>query len=820
MDGDSEQVQLGTSQHGTETAPTYNPEAYVLQDELLLQQTCVNVRVTVLSMLAKKGWSASISLSSKIDAVTHALSCTSPEFQKLLFRNLFEAYARSNQQHFPVSNPISQTSDLSGLSFLNDADGLLKRKNNQSENHHFGPEIDATGNTILINSDNKARNENEEPVLKKLKVEPFRNRLLTPVVSTQNFRKKHVKKPDTDVIMLSDDDTTQTSGGGDNKENKETNELVTEKSVEKSVETEEERDSKMIKDYKMDEKLALKTVETESEKYTNKYLAALIYLERNTRDEAAEKNTKTEFVHLIEKLVDLKHGKKRMRVLRAFLLEIGASENQDRGSDACKSGTIQFKRNQTILFKIASLLGNICRVHERHIQLFVNQGIHADLITVCESEVNEFRVLQCSIWAFRDICHHGRTKIGLLNICSDGTKENITNGPQNLDGKKAEDLKDIMKKPVQDSLLMRLFRVCCRVVEKTKYESDDSLFEEDIYMFLRQIFNSTIIDYENLAIVFKGLKNKLKDASFFKHVMHKCFLHSTNGNGNGPKLELANNANWQRLNVLYQEDKSYVNRYCVLAEDFTLAEKMDSLKFLANLLESCEFKRGQHLPLKKQVYKICMSQIDISDESDTLVESLKLLEYVSTLKPEYVTKHVPQLINLINLTHDDDQVMFFAMECLVEISKWDQFRVYLKYNQIFMKADTILSSRDPTIKPVWAKTMRKTNNLLEVILKLLKNKIEMTEFGKKHVEKSSAINSLRRICLTLQEPKYSENKTTAKKTWDLIQEIKNWDSENQGFDLFPAGGSSRRKNNNTTANREFKLHDDTFTPILKNMRID
>lgn len=182
---------------------------------------------------------------------------------------------------------------------------------------------------------------------------------------------------------------------------------------------------------------------------------------------------------------------------------------------------------------------------------------------------------------------------------------------------------------------------------------------------------------------------------------------------------------------------------------------------------------------------------------------------------------MPQLINLINLTHDDDQVMFFAMECLVEISKWDQFRVYLKYNQIFMKADTILSSRDPTIKPVWAKTMRKTNNLLEVILKLLKNKIEMTEFGKKHVEKSSAINSLRRICLTLQEPKYSENKTTAKKTWDLIQEIKNWDSENQGFDLFPAGGSSRRKNNNTTANREFKLHDDTFTPIiLKNMRID
>ena len=137
MDGDSEQVQLGTSQHGTETAPTYNPEAYVLQDELLLQQTCVNVRVTVLSMLAKKGWSASISLSSKIDAVTHALSCTSPEFQKLIFRKLFEAYARPNQQHFQVSNPISQTSDSSGLSFLNDVDGLLKRKNNQSENHHL-----------------------------------------------------------------------------------------------------------------------------------------------------------------------------------------------------------------------------------------------------------------------------------------------------------------------------------------------------------------------------------------------------------------------------------------------------------------------------------------------------------------------------------------------------------------------------------------------------------------------------------------------------------------------------------------------------------
>jgi len=306
----------------------------------------------------------------------------------------------------------------------------------------------------------------------------------------------------------------------------------------------------------------------------------------------------------------------------------------------------------------------------------------------------------------------------------------------------------------------------------------------------------------------------LKDADFFKHVMHKCFLHTVNGNGNGPKLELAGNANWQRLNVLYQEDKSYVTRYCVLAEDFTLAEKNDSLKFLANFLESCEFKQGQHLPLKKQVYQICMGQINISDESETLVESLKLLEYVSTLRPEEVIKHVPQLTNLIHLLHDDDQIIFFAMECLVEISKWDQFREKIKFNQFFMKCDTILSSRDPVNKPVWAKTMKTTNNLLVVIKKLLMNKIETTEFGKEHVDKN-ANNSLKRICSTLQEPKYSDNKTTAKKTWDLIQEIKNWDSENPGFDLFPEA-SSRRRNNNTTTT----LHEDTFTPILKNMRID
>jgi len=804
MDVDSERIQPENSQKGA-AAPTYDPEAYVLEDELLLQTTCVNVRITVLSILAKKGWSANISLSSKIDAVTHALSCTSPEFQKLLFRNLFEAYARSNHQHFPVSNPISQSSDLSGLTFLHDTDGLLKRTR---ESEPFGPEIDATGSTILINSENKSRN--EEPQLKKMKVEPFKNRLL-PIISTQNSKNnKNQSKPgatphEADVIhVLSDDDTTQTSGG--NKENEITK---------KSVQTEDERDLALMKEFNMDNiKLALKTVETESERNTQKYLAALMYLERNTRDESAKKN-KTDFVHLIDQLVDSKNGIKRMRVLRSFMLEIGASENQNRGSNACKAGTIQCRRNQTILFKIASLLGNICRSNERHIQLFVNQGIHADLITICESEVNDFRVLQCSIWAFRDICHHGRTKTGLLTICSDGKKE-IAPGPQNLDGKNAEDLKEIIKKPVHRSLFMRLMRVCCRVVEKTKYESDDSLFEEDIYKFLRQILNTTILDFENLLTVFSMLKNKLKDANFFKHVVHKCFLHSANGNGNTPKLELAGNANWQRLNVLYQEDKSYVNRYCVLAEDFTLAEKNDSLKFLANLLESCEFKQGQHLPLKKQVYQICMGQINISDESETLIESLKLLEYVSTLKPEEVIKHVPQLTSLINLVHDDDQVIFFAMECLVEISKWDQFREKIKFSQFFMKCDTILSSREPANKPLWAKTMKTTNNLLVVILKLLRNKIETTEFGKELVDKDSAGgNSLKRICSTLQEPKYSENKTTAKKTWDLIQEIKNWDSVNQGFDLFPEA-SSRRRNNNTTTT----LHEDTFTPILKNMRID
>merc|ERR1712038_153215 len=84
------------------------PSPSDLDNQILIQQNSVNTRCAVLKILSKNGWSSNISLTQKIDAVSHSLSCTSLEFQKILFKNLYEAYTRRNGEFYPEKFPVSQ----------------------------------------------------------------------------------------------------------------------------------------------------------------------------------------------------------------------------------------------------------------------------------------------------------------------------------------------------------------------------------------------------------------------------------------------------------------------------------------------------------------------------------------------------------------------------------------------------------------------------------------------------------------------------------------------------------------------------------------
>ena len=92
-------------------ATTANNNRIDLDNELLIQRNSITTRIAVLEIMSKNGWSSNISLTQKIDAISHSLSCTSSEFQKILFKNLYEAYARRNGEFYPEAFPVSQMND-------------------------------------------------------------------------------------------------------------------------------------------------------------------------------------------------------------------------------------------------------------------------------------------------------------------------------------------------------------------------------------------------------------------------------------------------------------------------------------------------------------------------------------------------------------------------------------------------------------------------------------------------------------------------------------------------------------------------------------
>merc|ERR1712050_799498 len=118
--------------------------------------------------------------------------------------------------------------------------------------------------------------------------------------------------------------------------------------------------------------------------------------------------------------------------------------------------------------------------------------------------------------------------------------------------------------------------------------------------------------------------------------------------------------------------------------------------------------------------------------------------FISQFKAEELTGVCDKLIKLVS-GDNNDQIIFYSLECLKEVAKDNNLRKYVNYDELFLNCQIILDARKPTDKKHWQSTMNITNNILSMFVCLALHGIESTEYAKK-LKENNTNHSLRLTC--------------------------------------------------------------------------